>query len=328
MTIPTIRTLQLSVASLAILLASVRSAPVHAQDLEEGDALEVSRSHFDRGVECVQDGDLQAGLIEFKRAYTASPNYRVLYNLGQVSNELREYTDAQAYYGRYLTDGGNEVEPARRREVEAALAKLSGRIASLMLSSNIAGAEMFVDDVSVGTTPLSEPVRVGAGARVISAAVSGKPRVTRTIEAAGGEMLAVQLDFPPTVAREALAQRSSAPKPNLKTGPSPALWIGLGAGALGVATGVMAFLAASDAEKYHDAVETKTTARELQDLDDRATAKALVTDILLGATVVAATVTLIVATSGASERGSARSSDRASARLMVGAGAVRLSGDF
>lgn len=326
----TIRKLQLSLASFAILTFSVGLEQVHAQDLEEGgDELDVSHSHFDRGVEYVQDGDLKAALIEFKRAYVASPNYRVLYNLGQVSNELREYTEAQAYFRRYLSDG-DEIDPARRREVEGTLAKLSGRIASLLLSSNVAGAELFVDDVSVGTTPLSEPVRVGAGARVISAAVSGRPRLTRTIEAAGGDTLVVQLDFPVAAhAPETSPGPSSASKLSRQAeGPSPVLWLGISAGALGVATGVMAYLAARDSADYHDAVKTKTTARELQELDDRAVAKALVTDILLGATVVATSITLIVAASRGGERNSASSGDRASARLTVGAGAVRLSGDF
>jgi tetratricopeptide (TPR) repeat protein len=309
----------------AVALAGVSS--VRADELSEDDPIEVSHGHFDRGVEYVQDGDLRAALIEFKRAYAASPNYKVLYNLGQVSNELREYIDAQAFYRRYLTDGGNEIEPARRRDVESTLGKLSGRIANLMLSSNIVGAELFVDDVSVGTTPLSEPVRVSAGARVIAASVGGRPRLIRTIEAAGGDTLVVQLDFPQTVDHETLPGPSSAPRRAESGGPGPVLWLGIGAGALGVATGVMAILAANDAAKYHDAVDTKTTARELQDLDDRATAKALVTDILLGATVVATTITIIVATAGSDERESPRDS-RAHAQLRLGPGAVSLSGDF
>jgi hypothetical protein len=106
------------------------------------------------------------------------------------------------------------------------------------------------------------------------------------------------------------------------------LWLGITAGALGIATGVMAYLAAKDASDYHDAVKTKTTAHELQTLDDRATTKALVTDILLGATVAATTVTLIVAaTSGSSDREHAASKS-SNARLSVGPGALSLAGNF
>jgi len=323
--------LQLSFGLAAVLIAVASAAPAGAQGAEDGDPVTLSRNHFDRGVEYVQDGDLKAALIEFKRAYAYSPNYRVLYNLGQVSNELREYIDAQNYYRRYLTDGASDIDTARRRDVEATIAKLSSRIARIMLSSNIEGAELFVDDVPVGRSPLSEPVRVSAGARLVTAAVPGRPPISRSIEAAGGDTLTVQLDFPPPSGLpDIAAEPTLLPKARVESsGPSPVLWLGITAGALGVATGVMAYLAASDASDYHDAVKTKTTPRELQELDDKASAKALVTDILLGATVVATTVTLIVATTGSSGRERAtHEAAHPSARLMIGPGAVRVAGNF
>jgi len=66
----------------------------------------------------------------------------------------------------------------------------------------------------------------------------------------------------PTTRAARLARKPAAED----TGSSVALWLGIGSGALAVATGVMAYLAASDASAYHDAVERKTTARELEDL--------------------------------------------------------------
>src|SRR5688500_14271446 len=66
------------------------------------DDVATSHEHFNRGVEYVHDGDLKGALIEFKRAYAVSPNYRVLYNLGQVANALGRYTEAQDYFQRYL----------------------------------------------------------------------------------------------------------------------------------------------------------------------------------------------------------------------------------
>jgi tetratricopeptide (TPR) repeat protein len=297
----------------------------HAQtgDLESG------RSHFDRGVGYVQDGDLKAALIEFKRAYSAAPNYRVLYNLGQVSSELREYTDARRYFERYLKDGAGELDPARKREVEAALGKLSSRIATLVLSADVQGAELFVDDVSVGRTPLGEPVRVDTGVHRISAAVSGRSSVTRQIEAAGGETLVVRLEFPAN-AQEPLSHEPprTSERHAQAGGPGPALWLGLGTGALAIGSGVMAYLAAHDAAKYHDAIERKTTARELGTLDDGATTKALVTDILLGTTAVAATLTLIFALQGGERRETSSRREAGQARLRLGPGSLQLTGHF
>ncbi len=234
--------LRLSFGLAALLIALAGAASAGAQDVEDGDPVMLSRNHFDRGVEYVQDGDLKAALIEFKRAYAYSPNYRVLYNLGQVSNELREYIEAQNYYRRYLTDGAGEIDPARRRDVEATIAKLSSRIARIMLSTNIEGAELFVDDVPVGRSPMTDPVRVSAGARLVTAAVPGRPPISRSIEAAGGDTLSVQLDFPPPSGLpELAAEPRVAPRIRPESsGTSPVLWLGISAGALGIATGVMA----------------------------------------------------------------------------------------
>lgn len=286
-------------------------------------SVEAGRDHFNRGVEYVQDGDLKGALIEFKRAYAVAANYRVLYNLGQVENELRDYTEAQAYFQRYLNDGGDDIPSARRREVESLLGKLAGRIATLTIETDVPGAELFVDGVSIGKSPLSGPVRVSTGSRVLSAVASGRPRVTRVVEAAGGESVSVRLNFPLQAPDTQVplfepGQRSA----EHSSGVHPAVWLGIGSGVLAAGAGVMAYLAERDAGKYDDAVHRKTTARELSDLDSRARAKALVTDILLGAALVSTTITVIVAT----QSGKPDSEPRAA--LSLGPGSLRVDGRF
>ena len=288
----------------------------------EDEDVDTGRSHFKAGVDYYRDGDLNTALIEFKRAYAAAPNYRLLYNLGQVSHELRDYTEAQRYFQRYLREGAGEIEPARKQEVELALAKIAGRIASVVVSCNLANAEIFVDDESVGKSPMGEPVRVSAGTRRISAAISGRPRVTQVIEAAGGDTIVVKLEFPPAPAVASAAQHPATQPVEESSGLSPAVWIGIGTGALAVGAGVMAILAAQDSAAYQDALDRPTSANELKELHDSATTKALVTDILLGATVVGAAATVWVALdSGSEER-------EPSAQLSIGAGSVSFRGRF
>jgi hypothetical protein len=296
---------------LALLGVSLGSAPrTRAESAGTTiDDVATSHEHFNRGVEYVHDGDLKGALIEFKRAYAVSPNYRVLYNLGQVANALGRYTEAQEYFQRYLNDGQDEVSTDRKRDVEGHLTKLASRIATLVLSSNVPGAEIFIDDVSVGTSPLQGPVKVSSGTRTISALSSGRPRVSQVIDVAGGDTVAIQLAFPqnaeltplPTPRSEAMLP--TAPSRVSETrGGNPALWLGIATGALAVGAGVMGYLTVRDAQNYDDAVARKTSVRELEDLDSRASTKALVTDVLLGATVVAAGITVLFALTGNSER--------------------------
>ena len=306
-----------------LLLVCAAGRNVASAQAEASVSVEAGRDHFNRGVEYVQDGDLKGALIEFKRAYATAANYRVLYNLGQVENELRNYTQAQAYFQRYLSDGGDDVAPTRRREVEVLLGKLAGRIATLSIETDVPGAELFVDGVSVGRSPLTGPIRVSTGSRVLSAVASGRPRVSRVVEAAGGESVRVQLRFPkPAPATQSPVSGASAQASAPASGVHPAVWLGIGSGVLAAGAGVMAYLAERDASKYDDAVHRKTSTRELDDLDSRARAKALVTDILLGAALVSTTITVIVAT----QHGRPDSQERAG--LTLGPGSLTYRGKF
>jgi tetratricopeptide (TPR) repeat protein len=301
---------------------ATKPTPSPSADTADVDA---ARTHFKLGIDSYRDSDLPTALIEFKRAYAASPNYRLLYNLGQVCEELRDYPEADRYFKQYLRDGAGEIDTARKQQVETELAKIKLRIASLVLSTNLANAEWFVDDVPSGHSPLSDVVRVSAGRHRISATIGGRPRVTKVIDAAGGETQVVEVAFslqPENVAAAAPAQRDQAPAPAAASGPSPALWVGIGTGLLAVGAGVTGYLAYRDSANYKDAIQRPTTSAELDSLSQSAKTKALVTDVLLGATAVGAAVTLyLVLDSSGSERDT-----RAS--LRVGPGALLLTQRF
>lgn len=308
-----------------LLCAGARAQPT-AVDMDAG------RRHFDRGVEYYRDGNINAALIEFKRAYAAAPNYRVLYNLGQVSNALSDYTGAQSYFQKYLTDGGDEIDGARKRDVETTLAKLAGRITTITITCNVDGAELFVDDVSVGTSPLPEPVRVSAGTRRIAAAVSGRPRAARVIEAAGGESLTVGLELEAELepGQTLVRNTSTAPKQTeTSSGPSASLWLGIATGALAAGAGVMGTLAAIDGSKYHDALHRPATSGQLESLHDRAAAKGIATDVLLGATVIAGTITVIsLLSEGGEDRAPKAAQQTRDAHVSIGPGSVQLTSHF
>jgi hypothetical protein len=168
------------------------------------------------------------------------------------------------------------------------------------------------------------------GSRRISAAISGSRRATKVIEAAGGETLFVKLELAPTPT--AAAENAQAPDRQAEPSaskPSTALWIGIGAGALAVGAGVMGSLAAIDGAKYRDAIHRRSTADEIDSLHSRAASKALITDVLLGATAVTAVVALVVAiNAGPSEEVEPEAHESSSARLSVGPGSVSVAGAF
>ena len=98
------------IAQLCSLFWALTSAlPAAAQAPQEAEAAELdgttadstpateqARAHFQRGVDYYTEGDLAAALVEFERAYALQPAYRLLYNLGQVTYELRDYAAAES----------------------------------------------------------------------------------------------------------------------------------------------------------------------------------------------------------------------------------------
>ena len=148
--------------ALALVLTLAVSTTAYAQKTDE------ARSRFGRGVELFKENDYRAALIEFKRAYELAPNYKVLYNLGQTSLELQDYASALKTFEQYLREGGKDVPSKRKAEVEAELGKLRTRVAKITVEVNVEGAEVSIDDIVVGRTPLTEPLTVSAGRRKIS----------------------------------------------------------------------------------------------------------------------------------------------------------------
>jgi len=290
----------------AVMLAlTLGSARVHAQDAEpevapdsidgaapaEGGESETTlraREHFKKGVDYYAEGDLTAAMVELKRAYEIEPSFRLLYNLAQVAYEQRDYAAAERYFKDYLDQGKTQIEIERRIEVERELERLKGRVADIYLRTNVGGAQLFIDDHPIGTEPMEKPVRVSVGRRTMRAELPGRAPATRVVEVVGGEPQRIELSFAAPV-------DLTYEEPAADSGPSAALFTGIATGVLALGTTGMAIWTASEQSEYDDAVDRETSRAELDDLSDSVQQKALITDVLLGATIVTGTITLILA---------------------------------
>ena len=254
------------------------------------DPKEQARVHFQKGIESYTDGDYRAALIEFERAYALHPAYRLLYNLGQVAYELRDYTATERYFTQYLEEGKDEIPADRRAEVEQDLARVRARIASVHLVTNQPGARLFVDDKEVGRAPLG-PYRLSAGQHRIQAQQVGFSPVARVVELAGGDDVTVRLDFG--------ARLATAPAPATEESSTNwPLWTGIATGVFAVGAASFGYAASRDSSDYEDALKRQTSREELDKLANGAESKAIVADVLLGAAVVGGTVTVILLLTG------------------------------
>jgi hypothetical protein len=245
---------------LMALAASSVTRPSSAAD-PSGDAHPGEASkYFQQGVKLSEDGDWRAAVIEFERAYAIAPNYRVLFNIGQCRYQLHDYPGALTAFQKYLAQGGDLVPPDRRAQVTADVDLLKGRVATVRVTSPTAGAELTLDDVSLGTTPLSAPVVVSAGRHRLVASKAGLADVERTFDIAGEETLdlAIDLDAAAPTPDRATKGRSLAPA-------VAAFGVAAAGVAVGSIFGVMALGKKSDLDRTCDGKSCPASSQSFYD---------------------------------------------------------------
>ncbi len=314
------RTAAAAVLFVATLTAS--STASAAPDWAEAD------EHFKHGVALFNELSYGAALVEFKRAYEIDPKYQVLYNIGETHYMLLDYANALKALQRYLADGGTKISPARRKAVEEEIKILSGRVATLTITTNEPGASISVDDVPVGTAPL-EAQLVSAGRRKVTVSLQGRVPVTEMVDIAGGDKKTIRLEIAPlTKTIEVIKPGDPAAPPPPSVVPTVVGWSATGALVTGaVITGVLALGASSDLEA--ELVRFPGDAEALASAKSAAFGFGLATDILIGTSIAAAglAVYFTVDWSLASDE-AARGAPAASARLRVTPGGVALEGAF
>ena len=198
--------------ALSILLA-VGLARFAAAD----EARDAARVHYARGIELANAGGYEAALQEFSAAYATSPQFSVLYNIGQAQMALDHPSQAIEVFARYLSEGKDLIAEARRQRVQALIAALTSRLAALSITTDRPSAHISIDGRDIGATPLTEPVRIDPGTHTVLATVEGIPVLIRIVVLREAEHQALDLELPApsskaaaAAAREAVAKAMAA----------------------------------------------------------------------------------------------------------------------
>lgn len=264
--------------------------PTEAQKAE-------ARARYDRGLKLYDQGAYEAALVEMRRAYELHPTFKILYNLGLIHKQLNDHAAALDAFNGYLNEGGKKVDPKRHAEVEKYLAELKPLVATITIQVDVAGAEVSVDDLAIGTSPLAAPITVNAGKRKVSAKLAGKPAATKVLTVAGSDAVTVklELDEPKTAApaTSTTTLTTTTPRPTEPSEPSRQVpWLAWGVtGVLAVGAGTFGILALTSSSDLADKRATPNTSRD--DLDaasSRTKTFAIVTDVLIVGTLAAAGV--------------------------------------
>jgi hypothetical protein len=137
-----------------------------SSSLAEDSEIQSAATHFQTGLERVKSGDIDAAAKEFEQAFRASPNYSVLYNLGNAYSVMGHAVDAVKILAAYLAAGGTAIDVRRRREVEHIIALNEKRIGRLELVALPADARIQIDGKPTSASEF--PLRLVAGEHYVS----------------------------------------------------------------------------------------------------------------------------------------------------------------
>jgi len=136
------RTSRAAVLAVLALFGSTLAPRAGADDLaDEADV------QFELGAKKWQAGDYLGALEHFLTSNRLVPNKNVLYNIARCYEQLHRYPDAYRAYGR-----AQEAEntPERKKDIEAALARMAPKVAILEVETNPPGATVYLERKDLG----------------------------------------------------------------------------------------------------------------------------------------------------------------------------------
>lgn len=307
-----------------------------AREAHAQDTTKEAEERYNRAKELYSEGNFEAALTEFRRAYKLAPNFAVLYQIAQVHYQLQDYPEALRTFQQYLDEGGAKLGDQRKQQVEKEIEKLRLRVATLELVVED-GAEITINDRPVGAAPFKGGLLVSAGRVRVGASKAGRSKSV-TIEAAGGDKVKVELPL-----------AEGAPNPDIKPEPKPdtpkpveggganlgaiaGCWVGTAVLAIG--TGVLGGLALGASGDLQQKRKTQTTKAELDSAANKVGNFALAADIFLGATAAMGIISIVVTATSGPKKADAAAAPKAGFvgprvdRVRLGAGALVLEGTF
>ena len=161
-----------------------------------------------RGDDALVNGRHAEALAAYKESYGARPDAAVLYNIGRAHQALGDYPAALEALESFESTAPADVR-ARVPGLPTLLAAVRKRASMIAVSSDVAGAEVKLDERVLGTTPLAAPVRVNAGTAVLVVAKDGYFPFSRAVTLPPGGVLAFDVALVSKQTKAIVTVRSS-----------------------------------------------------------------------------------------------------------------------
>lgn len=154
-----------------------------------------AKAEYEAGKILYQDGDHKNALVKFQHAYEISHDARLQWNVAACEKNLRHYTRVLVALDTYQKEGGALLTAQDRQDAIDLTSTVKTLVSSLKVTSSEPGAEVFVDDEQIGTTPLPGPVMIDVGTRKIRVSKPGFKEFVKVEAVAGAGDVSITADL-------------------------------------------------------------------------------------------------------------------------------------
>jgi hypothetical protein len=200
--------------ALALAVLPLRASADTTADKKRATAL------LQEGAKLLDRKEFAAALEKFNDAYRLVASAKIQFNIGLAQEGLDRPAEAIRAYRIYIDEATSDLA-ARRTDARVRIDALRPHVTHLQITSDAAGAQVLVDGVDEGRTPLARPVVVNPGAhQVVVQPPGGGAAWTRAIRGEPGAKIDLQVSAPaltppppPLLVNKVPEPRQSDPQP-------------------------------------------------------------------------------------------------------------------
>ncbi|HEX7601865.1 MAG TPA: PEGA domain-containing protein, partial [Polyangiaceae bacterium] len=126
-----------------------------------------AKADYDAGRSLFEDADYAAAAVKFQSAFDKSNDPRLLWNVAGCERNDHHYARALKLVQQYLDSGGALLTDQDRADAKELLDAIAQFTIQLTIVVNEPGADVSIDDVALGKSPLAKPETVDIGLRKI-----------------------------------------------------------------------------------------------------------------------------------------------------------------
>lgn len=209
--------LWLSMAVTTVAASSSGQTPPQAPPSNDGNGAQAAR-HYEDGVAAAKLSHWARAYESFRTAWKLKQHFQIAANLGRAELKLGKYRDAAEHLAYFLREAQG-VSLEERQAAQAMLNEARAKVGAVTILVDRQEAEVLIDGVAVGKSPMGREVFVEPGRRTVEAKRRGFGDDRRSLDVAAGSSPRVLLTLSPsttTLVDPATSPRTQPPPPDSK----------------------------------------------------------------------------------------------------------------